>query len=185
MGGQMLVVVSGTHASGKSTLISEFAALHPDFEVLPDPFELLDDTDAEPGADSFFAQLQLAAARLREPARGVSRIAERGPLDFLAYLDALMSLRRPGRSLAMFRGGLATAAGAMAQADLLVLLPLTEADHIEVPDDEDPELRSAMNDALLELADDPDLVGNARVIELTGSPSHRLAQLEDAIESVS
>lgn len=180
----MLVVVSGTHASGKSTLIAEFAALHPDFEVLPDPFELLDDADLEPGADSFVAQLRVAAARLREPARGVSRIAERGPLDFLAYLDALVYLRRPTRSSALFRSGLATAAAAMAQVDLLVLLPLAEADPIEVPHDEDPALRSAMNDSLLELADDPDLIGNARVVEITGSPSHRLALLEDAIESV-
>lgn len=181
----MLVVISGTHASGKSTLISDFTSLHPEFEVLPDPYEMLDDEDVEPGADSFSAQLQLAAARLREPAPGVPRIAERGPLDFLAYLDALMSLRRPTRSPSLFRSGLATAAAAMAQVDLLVLLPLSEADHIEVPADEDPELRSAMNESLLELADDPDLVGNAKVVEITGSPSHRLAQFEDAIESVS
>lgn len=180
----MLVVVSGTHASGKSTLISDFAALHPDFEVLGDPFEMLDDADVEPGADSFSAQLQLSAARLVEPASGVFRIAERGPLDFLAYLDALVALRRPSRSPAAFRNGLAVTADAMAQVDLLVLLPLAEADHIDVPEDEDPELRSAMNDALLELADDPDLVGDANVVEITGSPSQRLAQLEDAIRSV-
>lgn len=180
----MLVVVSGTHASGKSTLIAEFTALHPGFEMLPDPFEMLDDADVEPGTDSFFAQLQVAAARLREPDTGVHRIAERGPLDFLAYLDALVSLRRPTSSPELFRSGLATTAAAMAQVDLLVLLPLANADHIEVPADEDPELRWAMNDSLLELADDPDLAGNARVVEITGSPSHRLAQLEDAIESV-
>lgn len=177
----MLVVISGTHASGKSTLISEFAALHPDFEVLPDPYELLDEADVAPGADSFFAQLQLSAARLSEPAPGASTIAERGPLDFLAYLDALISLRRPTRSPTLFRNGLAIAAAAMTRVDLLVLLPLTEADRIEVPADEDPELRDAMNDALLELADDPDLIGNGTVVEITGSPSHRLAQLEDAV----
>jgi len=180
----MLVVVSGTHASGKSTLISDFAALHPEFEVLPDPFELLDDADVEPGTDSFFAQLQLSAARLTESDGGVPCIAERGPLDFLAYLDALVSLRRPTRSPELFRRGLETTAAAMARVDLLVLLPLAEADRIDVPADEDPELRSAMNDSLLELADDPDLVGNAGVVEITGSPSQRLAQLEDAIESL-
>ena len=39
----MRIVVSGTHASGKSTLISDFALRHPEFVVLPDPFEALDD----------------------------------------------------------------------------------------------------------------------------------------------
>jgi hypothetical protein len=178
----MLVVISGTHASGKSTLISDFAALHPDFQVLPDPYEVLDDADVDSAMDSFSAQLQLASARLAEPSQGAPRIAERGPLDFLAYLDALVRLDRPTRSSALVRSGVATAADAMAHVDLLVLLPLTESDRIEVPADEDPELRSAMNDSLLELADDPDLVGSARVIEVTGSPSGRLAQLEDAIQ---
>ena len=180
----MLVVISGTHASGKSTLICDFMARHPDFQMLPDPFEVLDDADVDPGTDSFSAQLQLAAARLTEPPRGVSRIAERGPLDFLAYLDALVSLDRPTRSPALFRSGLATTALAMAHVDLLVLLPLAESDYIEVSADEDPELRVAMNDSLLELADDPDLVGNAGVVEITGSPTQRLTQLEDAIESL-
>lgn len=32
----MRIVVSGTHASGKSTLVSDFAVRHPDFVVLPD-----------------------------------------------------------------------------------------------------------------------------------------------------
>ena len=32
----MRIVVSGTHASGKSTLISDFALRHPEFTVLPD-----------------------------------------------------------------------------------------------------------------------------------------------------
>lgn len=179
----MLIVISGTHASGKSTLISDFVALHPEFEVLPDPFELLDDADVEPGTDSFFAQLQVSAARLSEPARG-HRIAERGPLDFLAYLDALVTLRRPTRSPEAFARGVEIAADAMAEVDLLVLLPLTEADDIEVPDDEDPDLRDAMNDSLLELADDPDLIGDATVVEITGSPSGRLAQLERLVSTL-
>ncbi|WP_417555848.1 hypothetical protein [Microbacterium sp.] len=46
----MRIVVSGTHASGKSTLISDFALRHPGFTVLPDPFELLDEASDAPGA---------------------------------------------------------------------------------------------------------------------------------------
>ena len=48
--------------------------------------------------------------------------------------------------------------------------------------DEDLELREAMNDALLELIDDPELTGDARVVEIGGSPARRLAQLEAAVD---
>jgi hypothetical protein len=72
-------------------------------------------------------------------------------------------------------------AQAMARVDLLVLLPLAPRDGIEVPTDEDPELRDAMNDALLELADDPDLVETTTIVEITGERTSRLGQLEAAI----
>ena len=36
----MRIVISGTHASGKSTLIADFASRRPEFEVFPDPYEL-------------------------------------------------------------------------------------------------------------------------------------------------
>lgn len=175
----MRIVVSGTHGSGKSTLISDFAVGHPDFEVLGDPFETVEDLDAA-GAELFAAQLEVSAARLRGLSPGENAIAERGPLDFLAYLDALDTLRRPARSPGLFRRGIPRAAAAMRNVDLLVLLPLYANSGIQVADDEDPELREAMNDSLLELADDPDLCGGAVVVEITGGAESRLTQLEAA-----
>lgn len=175
----MRIVVSGTHASGKSTLIADFSAAHPGYEVLPDPYELLENAGDEPDAGLFLAQLGVSARRLREFRRGARIIAERGPLDFLAYLDALEALGRPTRA----RGGDSRAVelttAAMAHVDLLVVLPL--GDDIRVPADEDPALRGAMDDALLELSEDPDLTGSARVIEVTGDPAARLAALESAL----
>ncbi|MBN9194747.1 MAG: AAA family ATPase [Microbacterium sp.] len=175
----MRIVVSGTHASGKSTLIGDFAARHPDWRVLPDPFELVDEAPDRPDAGVFFRQVQIAAARLIEPGSG-HLIAERGPLDFLAYLDALDALGRPERSRELFRRGIPLTARATAHADLLVLLPLDATDP-GGPDDEDPELRAAMDAALLELADDPDLVGDTEIVEITGDRDARLAQLEAAV----
>jgi len=109
-------------------------------------------------------------------------IAERGPLDFLAYLDALDALGRPGRSSGLQERGAAIVAETAPSIDLLVLLPLSGSG-IDVPDDEDPALRDEMDAALLELADDPDLVGGARVIELVGDPAQRLDQLLQALQA--
>lgn len=176
-------VVSGTHGSGKSTLIGDFAMSHREWEVLPDPFEDID-AAAEPDAALFLRQLRIAAERLLEPATGPV-IAERGPLDFLAYLDALDALGRRSSALELLERGRRLTARAMDGVDLLILLPLTATDPIEVGAEEDPELREAMDLALLELADDPDLTGGARVVEITGDRARRLRRLEDAIENSS
>ena len=171
----MRIVVSGTHATGKSTLISDFTLAHPEFAVLPDPFDLVDENF---GSGSFIAQLRISAERLLDPDLPSAVIAERGPLDFLAYLAALDELGRSTSAAARVRREALLAARAMAQADLLVLLPLD--DRITVPEEEDPDLHDAMAQALLELADDEDLTGGARILELSGSPSARLAALESA-----
>ncbi len=93
----MRIVVSGSHATGKSTLVSDVAMAHPGYTVLPDPFELVDEDDPA-SAGSFVRQLVVAAERLGEWAPGTDVIAERGPLDLLAYLRALDALGRPGVS---------------------------------------------------------------------------------------
>ena len=68
----------------------------------------------------------------------------------------------------------------MRKVDLLVLLG---PEDIAVPDEEDPELRDATAEALLELADDEDLTGGARILELQGDPATRLAALRRALET--
>lgn len=176
----MRIVVSGTHASGKSTLISDFATAHPEFAVLPDPFEeFLDDSFDEPDAALFGRQLDIAAGRLTEFPAGSDLIAERGPLDFLAYLHSLAGLGRIGASSLALERATAVTRLATTHIDLVALLPLGYRDQIRVGDDEDPELRLAMNAALLDLAGEPELVG-PRVVELAGSRAERLAQLEAA-----
>lgn len=180
----MRIVVSGTHASGKSTLISDFALRHREFTVLPDPFELVDESWDSPGAALFAAQLRISARRLdpREAAGGL--IAERGPIDFLAYLSALDEITgasTPRELLERFR---AITRDAFDHVDLLVVLPLTASDAIVPGADEHVELREAMNDALLELIDDPDVVGDrVRIVEITGDRDRRLAALEDAMRN--
>ncbi|WP_439592750.1 AAA family ATPase [Microbacterium sp.] len=172
----MRIVVSGTHASGKSTLISDFALRHPGFTVLADPFDLVDEMWDGPSAASFVAQLRVSAARLEADGPG-DLIAERGPLDFLAYLTALdapVSREEWERMAQVTRR-------ALEGVDVLVVLPLNSADAISVGADEDEELREAMNDVLLDLVDDPDLVGDGtRIVEIAGDREQRSARLEEA-----
>lgn len=174
----MRIVVSGTHASGKSTLISDFHAAHPRYTVLGDPFDDIDSHDPSSAA-SFVAQLRVTVARLRESAGERSVIFERGPLDFLAYLTALEMLGRGDDALLARAHELVESS--MADIDLIAIVPLDARHPIDLPDDEDPELREAMEDALLEALDDLERVGDMPSIAmLTGSPGERLVQLEQA-----
>ncbi len=175
----MRIVVSGTHASGKSTLITDFARLHPEFTVLPDPFELMDEAWDEPSAASFAAQLRISAARLDPGETAGDLIAERGPIDFLAYVLALEELTGGSGGRELVRRSAAMTREALQHVDLLVVLPLIRAHDIAPAPDEHLELRIAMNDVLLELIDDSDIVGErAEVVEITGDRDHRLASLE-------
>lgn len=175
----MRIVVSGTHASGKSTLISDFAVEHPEFTVLPDPFELVDEEGDAPSAALFASQLRVAADRLVSDPHHEPLIAERGPLDFLAYLMAWAELTGGSLDEGFRERAIARTAEALGTIDLLVVLPLTASDAIHVGADEHRELRSAMNDVLMELIDDSDLTGGRlAVVEITGSPSARLAALK-------
>lgn len=178
----MRIVVSGTHASGKSTLIADFARRHPEYAVFTDPFEFIDESDDRPAAAMFAMQLRLAADRLIEADPNEKIIAERGPLDFLAYLLALDELG----STALDRSTISSAADrtrrALATVDHLVVLPLTAAHPIHVGDDEDAALRETMNDVLLDLLDDSDVIpARLTVTEVTGSPAERLATIETLI----
>ena len=177
----MRIVVSGTHASGKSTLISDFALRHPGYTVLADPFDSLDEASDSPGAAMFIAQLRITAERLREET-AADLIAERGPIDFLAYVLALAELSGTAADERLIERAYAMFADAMRRVDLLVVLPLSAGDGIRIGAEEHPELRDAMNDVLLELLDDPDLVGaDVEAIEITGDPRTRLALLEHSI----
>ena len=173
----MRIVVSGTHASGKSTLISDFHASRPEYRVLPDPFDDLD-LDDPSGERSFAVQLRATAVRLQESAGTSAVISERGPLDFLAYLTALERLGRSDGALLPRATQIVEAS--MAAVDLIAVVPLEDDRMIHVTD-EDPALRSAMDEALLDLVDDLERDGLApRVIAITGSPEARLRLLVEA-----
>ncbi|MGN8551073.1 UNVERIFIED_CONTAM: ATP-binding protein [Microbacterium sp. SLM126] len=175
----MRIVVSGTHASGKSTLVSDFARRHPEFTVLPDPFDLVDESWDSPSAALFAAQLRISAARLNPGEAAQHLIAERGPIDFLAYLLALDDASGISNSRDLVERAMEMTREGLAHVDFLVVLPLTTRDEMGPGADEHLALRDAMNDILLDLIDDSDVVGKrAKVVEITGDRSDRLAALE-------
>ncbi len=86
----MRIAISGTHRTGKSTLIEELAASLPGYRTVPEPYELLEERGYEfaypPTVEDFLAQLKQSLALLRRPVRNV--LFDRCPLDFIGYILA-------------------------------------------------------------------------------------------------
>lgn len=186
----MRIAVSGTHCSGKTTLVEDFLAAHRDYLHEPEPYEWLEDVYGEavgdaPTPDDFRRQLEISVDRLGSHRRGASVIAERSPLDFLAYMLALNDLGRTGRDGETIASAAELAAAGIANVDLLVVLPLNGRDGIVAPESEDLELRATMNDRLLDLltVDDYSFFGSGspRVVEIHGARDQRLRLLEQAV----
>lgn len=174
----MRIAVSGTHGTGKSTLIDEFLKTHPDFVHEPEPYTVLvedfgEEFSAEPCIEDFYRQLQFNIDRLRQHARGERVIYERCPLDFLAYIDVL----EPKSAEASVN----PISDALRNLDLIVYLPLD----IEISESEYPKLRKAVDRRLSAIFRDDELgilsSCSANVIEATGSTAQRLRIIESHI----
>jgi hypothetical protein len=76
---------------------------------------------------------------------------------------------------------------AIRNLDLIVFLPVDDADGIEIPDSEDPKLRRAVDSRLVAIFGDDEFgvvsSGKAGVVEARGSTAQRLRMVEDAMES--
>lgn len=169
----MRIAVSGSHCTGKSTLIDEFLLTHPDFIHEPEPYSVLvelgEEFSAEPSVEDFLRQLEFNFERLKQHNRGTKVIYERCPIDFLAYIECL---KHNDTNLA------SRVSEAIQHLDLIVYLPIDNS--IEVNEDEFPKLRKAVDRRLSVIYREDEF--NVSVIEATGPTQNRLRILEAAIQ---
>jgi len=187
----MRIAVSGTHCTGKSTLIGHFLHAHPDFVHEPEPYTVLQDDygevfSAEPCADDLYRQLEFNIGRLRSHRVGERVIFERCPVDFVGYLLALDDLGRESNKR-LIEESLGLANQTIALLDLIVFLPLDDMDFKVMGESEDQELRRVVDHRLTGILcdDEFDLFkqGKPMVIESRGSTSDRLRTLEGILEA--
>jgi AAA domain len=171
----MRVAISGTHCTGKSTLIDEFLRMHTDFVHEPEPYTVLtedfgEEFTAEPCVEDFYRQLEFNIERLRLHAHGERVIYERCPIDFLAYI-AVLDFKSAGSVLNQVVEG-------MQHLGRIVYLPLDDNDDIEV---EYPKLRKAVDRRLRAIYCEDEFgivsASGIEVIEATGSTEQRLRSI--------
>src|SRR5215213_4595845 len=171
----MRIAVSGTHHTGKSTLIEEFLRAHPEFAHEPEPYTVMvedfgEEFSAEPCVEDFYRQLQFNIDRLHQHRPAEHVIYERCPIDFLAYIDAL----DPQAVEALVE----PVSNAVRNLDVIIYLPLDETE----PDSEYPKLQKAVDRRLSAIFRDDEFgvlsACTALIIEASGSTARRLRIIE-------
>ncbi len=171
---RMRVAVSGTHATGKSTLVVELARHLPGYRVVEEPYyKLLDEGElfaGVPSTDDFEQLLARSVAEL-EAERARKVLFDRCPADYLGYLAALGGVAE-SRVAPWFN----RVCDAIATLDLVVFVPIERPDRIDGKI-EQRRLRKRVHEEIREiLVDDAWKIG-VPVVEVSGTVEERVWQV--------
>ena len=167
----MRIAVSGTHRSGKTTIVEELSRALPAYAVVDEPYYLLAEEGHDfaemPCLEDFELQLERSIDSIVDSEEDT--IFDRCPMDLLAYL---LTHRESGRF--DVDDWLSRVRSAMKRIDLVVFVPVEDPDRIALPDSEDAGLRRRVDEELREiLLEDPWEVG-MDVLEVTGTVGGRV-----------
>lgn len=166
----MRVAFSGTHRTGKTTLVEALAGVLPTYEVVDEPYRLLEDEGYEfadpPSVEDYERQLRVAIELLAEaPA---DALFDRCALDFVAYAQAIDDDFD-------IKDWLDDIRDSVARLDLVVVVPI-EA-RIVLPSHEDRRLRQRVDERLRALALDDRYGFEVETLEVSGSTDERVRQV--------
>jgi hypothetical protein len=166
------IAVSGTHITGKSTLVAALGERLPHYTIVAEPYEVLAERGYAfahpPDVDDFVVQLKQSLLSLRRPSP--NRIFDRCPLDFVGYIAA-----NPGAERFDLEAWREPIQRAMRRLDLVVSVHADPA-HDPAIAAEEAAFRLAVDDALREIVDDDDLglCAGVEVLVLDGPWERRI-----------
>ena len=170
----MRLGISGSHATGKSTLAGELRSALPQWIFVEEAYTHLleegEDFGANPSIDDIEAQLRRSIdliGSISEP----EVVFERSPVDYLAYLTAL---RVDTETLGYW---LQESRDALASLDALIFVPVERPDRIIVASDDLPKLRTTVDRHLRQGLVEDSWGLRLTVHECHGSPANRVAQV--------
>ncbi len=167
----MRIAVSGTHFSGKSTLIASLLKQLPHYRAVEEPYILLEEQGYEfsnpPSIEDFELHLHCSIRTILES--GSCTLFDRCPFDFLAYAIAL------GNPVDI-EDWVLKMEDAIQFLDLIVFIPIESRDRIYIPPSEDSELRRNVDENLQDMLLDDSLgiLENIEILEITGSLEKRV-----------
>lgn len=170
----MRIAISGSHRVGKTTLVERVAERLPGHAIVDEPYYLLEDDGHEaadpPSVEDFEAQLVRSLAVLADAGRDV--VFDRCPVDILAYLLEHADAAAFDRDDWLDR--IRDAVGAL---DLLVFVPIEDADRIALTRHDDVAHRRAVHDRLHDLLVDAALGVDVELLTVGGDVQARTDQV--------
>lgn len=170
----MRIAISGTHHSGKSTLVGDLADALPEYSTVEEPYHLLVEEGYEfaemPSVEDFELQLERSIAYLGESDENV--IFDRCPADLLGYL-----MTHSEAEAFDLERWLPRVREAVETLDLIVFLPVEDRDRIALPSSEDAELRALVDEKLKEIFQENPFGFDVDVLEVTGTPRERVQRV--------
>jgi len=178
----MRVAISGTHRSGKSTLIDELSDLLPKYATVDEPYHQMEEEEYDfadpPSVEDFEAQLARSIANLREAEGDI--LFDRCPVDFLGYL----SVHEDDEDACDIDAWLPRVRKALQKLDLIVLVGIEHPDRIKSSDSDDDGFRLAVDERLKEiLLEDPYRL-ELEVLEVEGAPVARAKQVMQRLRAM-
>jgi len=175
----MKLAVSGSHQTGKTTLIGDLADSLPLFNPVNEPYyQLLEDGhifSEMPGREDFELQLERSIKSLSESSGNL--LFDRCPYDIIAYLLTLEGspVFDQGKWLKMVEG-------AIQCVDLVIFVPIEDRDRVPVPASEYAGLRRRVDRELREIVLEDRFDFGVPAIEVTGSTKERVRQVLEAAQ---
>jgi hypothetical protein len=176
----MRIAISGSHRTGKSTLLEELASLLPTYTTVDEPYHLMEEDghafSHPPSIEDFEAQLARSVEEVHAAA-GEDVLFDRCPVDLVAYIAA-----HEDADHVDLDEWLPRVREAMQTLDLVVFVPIEGRDRILFSgSDDEGGLRAAVDARLRELLlDDPHEL-DLPVVEVHGETESRAESVLRAI----
>jgi thymidylate kinase len=167
----MRIAISGTHFSGKSTLVEALSEELPQYTTVEEPYYLLQEEGYEfaqsPSLEDFELQLERSIESLDEGSPNV--IFDRCPADILGYILAHTDV-----DAFEMEEWLPRVQNAIGKLDLIVFLPIEEPERIVLPFSQDAGYRQRVDEKLKEIILENPFDFEVDVLEVTGSLNTRV-----------
>jgi AAA domain len=170
----MRIAISGTHFTGKSTLVEALSEVLSKYTTIEEPYHLLLEEGYEfaelPSIEDFELQLERSIESLNESSSNV--IFDRCPVDILGYL-----LSHSDVEAFDLKAWLPRVQTSIKNLDLVIFLPIEEPDRIVLPLSQDSAYRQRVDDMLKEIILENSFHFDIDVLAVTGSPKTRVERV--------
>ena len=180
----MRIAFSGTHFSGKSSLIEALSEEFPQYEVFDEPYWILSDLGHHfsdpPTIEEFQEQLECSINLIKQSSGNT--LFDRSPIDFLGYALAIAEEHSEEFDHEKWVSQIEKP---LSSLDLIVFLPIENPDRIPLPYSEDKHLRLLVDEKLKELIlEDPYKIMNTEILEVTGTLNQRIKKIKQRISNL-